>query len=66
VEGLVKAKLQAVQRSRKADWGFGPAGEKPVITDIGVLVMNDDKIGALYRFLDPPKEVLRFVHHIPK
>src|SRR5690348_6512799 len=40
----------------KLDWGFGPAGEKPVITDIDALVMNDDKIGALYRFLDPPKK----------
>lgn len=33
-------------------WGFGPPGAEPVITGIDVLVMNGDKIGAVYVFRD--------------
>jgi hypothetical protein len=40
----------------KLDWGFGPAGDKAVITGIDVLVIKGDKIGALYTFLDPVKK----------
>ena len=47
---------QAFNGIGKLDWGFGPAGDKAVITGIDVLVMNGDKIGALYTFLDPPKK----------
>ncbi|SRR6266478_1887548 len=39
----------------KLDWGFGPAGAEAVITGSDVLVMKGDKIGALYAFIDPPK-----------
>jgi len=51
-----RGELQAFNGVGKLDWGFGPAGEKPVITGIDVLVMKRDKIGALYTFLDPPKK----------
>jgi len=40
----------------KLNWGFGPAGAEPVITGSDVLVITDDKIGAIYTFLDPPKK----------
>ena len=51
-----RGELQAFNGVGKLDWGFGPAGEKPIITGIDVLVMKRDKIGALYTFLDPPKK----------
>jgi len=51
-----RGQLQAFNGVGKLDWGFGPAGEEAVITGIDVLVMKDDKIGALYTFLDPPKK----------
>jgi hypothetical protein len=47
---------QAFNDVGKRDWGFGPAGDKAVITGIDVLVMKGDKIGALYTFLDPAKK----------
>jgi hypothetical protein len=50
-----RRELQAFNGVGKLDWGFGPAGDKAVITGIDVLVMKGDKIGALYTFLDPPK-----------
>jgi hypothetical protein len=34
-------------------WGFGPAGEKPAVTGLDVIVSNAGKIEALYTFLDP-------------
>ena len=49
-----RGELQAFNGVGKIDWGFGPAGEKAVITGIDVLVMKADKIGALYTFLYPP------------
>jgi hypothetical protein len=51
-----RGELQAFNGVGKLDWGFGPAGDKAVITGIDVLVMKGDKIGALYTFLDPPKK----------
>src|SRR5579859_6043355 len=51
-----RGELQAFNGVGKLDWGFGPAGEKPIITGIDVLVMKRDKIGDLYTFLDPPKK----------
>jgi hypothetical protein len=47
---------QAFNGVGKLDWGFGPAGDKAVITGIDVLVMKGEKIGALYTFLDPTKK----------
>jgi hypothetical protein len=48
--------LQAFNGVGKFDWGFGPAGDKAVITGIDVLVMKGNKIGAVYTFLDLPKK----------
>jgi hypothetical protein len=59
----VKAKLQAVQRSRKARLGIRAHREKPVITDIEVLVMNDDKIAVLHRFLGPQRNTQVRISH---
>jgi hypothetical protein len=35
-------------------WGFGPPGEKPVVTGLDVMVTNADRIQAFYTFVDPP------------
>jgi hypothetical protein len=43
-----RGELQAFNGVGKLDWGFGPAGERPIITGIDVLVMKRAKIGALY------------------
>lgn len=51
-----RGELQAFNGIGKVDWGFGPDGDKAVITGSDVLVMKGDKIGALYTFLDPPKK----------
>jgi hypothetical protein len=34
-------------------WGFGPAGKKPAVTGLDVIVSKASKIEALYTFLDP-------------
>jgi len=34
-------------------WGFGPAGRKPAVTGLDVIVSKAGKIEALYTFLDP-------------
>jgi hypothetical protein len=34
-------------------WGFGPAGKKPAVTGLDVIVSKAGKIEALYTFLDP-------------
>ncbi|WP_263349762.1 nuclear transport factor 2-like protein [Acidicapsa acidisoli] len=34
-------------------WGFGPAGKKPAVTGLDVIVSKGGKIEALYTFLDP-------------
>ena len=34
-------------------WGFGPAGERPAVTGLDVVVSKAGKIEALYTFLDP-------------
>jgi hypothetical protein len=36
-------------------WGFGPAGKKPEVTGLDVIVSKAGKIEALYTFLDPTK-----------
>jgi len=34
-------------------WGSGPRGAKPDYTGLDVIIVRDDKIAALYVFLDP-------------
>lgn len=48
--------IQAFNGIGKVDWGFGPPGDKAVVTGIDVLVVKGDKIGALYTFVDPPRK----------
>jgi hypothetical protein len=36
-------------------WGFGPAGKKPAVTGLDVIVSKAGKIEALYTFLDPAR-----------
>ena len=36
-------------------WGFGPAGKKPTVTGLDVIVSKAGKIEALYTFLDPAR-----------
>ena len=51
-----RGEIVAIPGAGKLNWGFGPAGAEPVITGSDVLVIRDDKIGAIYTFLDPPKK----------
>jgi hypothetical protein len=40
----------------KLDWGYGPTSAEPTIFGSDVLVMKDDKIAALFAFIDPRKK----------
>ena len=51
-----RGEIVAIPGAGKLNWGFGPAGAEPVITGSDVLVITDDKIGAIYTFLDPPNK----------
>jgi hypothetical protein len=51
-----RGEIVAIPGAGKLNWGFGPAGAEPVITGSDILVISDDKIGAIYTFLDPPKK----------
>ncbi len=44
----------AVQEGGRIDWGSGPAGEPPRYTGIDIIITRDDKISALYVFLNSP------------
>jgi SnoaL-like domain len=44
----------AVQNGGRVDWGSGPAGEPPRYTGIDVIITRDEKISALYVFLNSP------------
>lgn len=44
----------AVQDGGRVDWGSGPAGEPPRYTGIDIIITRDDKISALYVFLNSP------------
>ena len=44
----------AVQDGGRIDWGSGPAGEPPRYTGIDIIITRDDKISALYVFLNSP------------
>jgi SnoaL-like domain len=43
---------QALHNAGRLAWGSGPSGEKPSYTGCDVIIVRDDKIAALYVFLD--------------
>jgi hypothetical protein len=43
---------QALHNAGRLAWGSGPLGEPPDYTGLDVIVVRDDKIAALYVFLD--------------
>ena len=43
---------QALHNAGRLAWGSGPRGEKPDYTGLDVIIARDDKIAALYVFLD--------------
>ena len=43
---------QALHNAGRLAWGSGPRGEKPDYTGMDVIMVRDDKIAALYVFLD--------------
>jgi hypothetical protein len=45
-------KPQALHNAGRLAWGSGPPGEKPDYTGMDVIIVRDDKIAALYVFLD--------------
>ena len=44
---------QALHNAGRLAWGSGPRGEAPDYTGIDFIITRDDKIAALYVFLDP-------------
>jgi len=44
---------QALHNAGRLAWGSGPRGKKPDYTGLDVIIVRDDKIAALYVFLDP-------------
>jgi hypothetical protein len=43
---------QALHNAGRLAWGSGPRGEKPDYSGLDVIIVRDDKIAALYVFLD--------------
>jgi len=43
---------QALHNAGRLSWGSGPRGEKPDYTGMDVIIVRDDKVAALYVFLD--------------
>jgi hypothetical protein len=43
---------QALHNAGRLAWGSSPRGEKPDYTGVDVIIVRDDKIAALYVFLD--------------
>ena len=43
---------QALHNAGRLAWGSGPRGEKPAYSGLDVIIVRDDKIAALYVFLD--------------
>jgi len=43
---------QALHNAGRLEWESGPRGEKPDYTGLDVIIVRDDKIAALYVFLD--------------
>jgi hypothetical protein len=44
---------QALHNAGRLAWGSGPPGGKPDYTGLDMIIVRDDKIAALYAFLDP-------------
>jgi SnoaL-like domain len=44
---------QALQNAGILAWGSGPRGEAPEYTGLDVIIVRDEKIAALYVFLNP-------------
>ncbi len=44
--------MQALHNAGRLAWESGPRGEKPDSTGLDVIIVRDDKIAALYMFLD--------------
>ncbi|MFZ2082812.1 MAG: hypothetical protein WAV38_40395 [Xanthobacteraceae bacterium] len=44
---------QALHNAGRLAWGSGPRGGKPDYTGMDMIIVRDDKIAALYVFLDP-------------
>jgi hypothetical protein len=48
------AKLrQSLTDAGRQHWAFGLPGESPAVSGLDVVIVADDKIAALYTFLDP-------------
>ena len=45
---------QALQNAGRLKWGSGPHGGVPAYTGEDVIIVRDEKIAALYVFLDSP------------
>src|SRR5438034_8380389 len=45
---------QALQNAGRLKWGSGPRGGVPAYTGEDVIIVRDEKIAALYVFLDSP------------
>jgi len=43
---------QALHNAGRLAWGSGPQGEAPDYTGVDVIIVRDEKIAALYVFLD--------------
>ena len=43
---------QALHNAGRLAWGSGPHGEKAEVTGLDVIITRDDKIAALYVFVD--------------
>jgi hypothetical protein len=48
------ASPQALHSAGCLTWGSGPRGEAPAYTGTDVIIVRDEKIAALYVFLDSP------------
>jgi hypothetical protein len=46
-------KAQALHNSGILAWGSGPKGEAPDYTGLDVIIVRDERIAALYVFLNP-------------
>ena len=44
---------QTLHNAGRLAWGSGPRGEPPNYTGLDVVIVRDEKIAALYVFLDP-------------
>ena len=45
---------EVVGDAGRLGWGFGPLGQPPRVTGLDVILVREDRIAALYVFLDPP------------